>query len=97
MLSQKTSDEVVWLTDGVKTYAFKERKTHTMTAYGDKTELSVTVFHSPMPEAIEAVRSRMQQPTTKVRMEKATSIVNNIRVHYSHLVSAMFQTSEDDQ
>jgi hypothetical protein len=95
MRSGKHSEEVVWLTDGVKTYAFKETKTHTMTAYGDKTEISITVFHSPMPEAIQAVQSRMQQPSRKKRMEKASGIVNHAQHLFNYLVNARFKKKTD--
>lgn len=91
MISCKTSEHTVWLTDGSKTYCFQERKTHTMTAFGDKTEFVVTVFHSPMQEAIEAIQSRMQQPSRKVRMEKASGIVNHIQFLFNHLVNARFK------
>lgn len=91
MISGKTCEETVWLTDGKKTFSFRERKTHTMTAFGDKTEFIITVFHSPMQESIDAVKSRVEQPSRKQRMEKAVGIVNHIESLITHLIKSRFQ------
>lgn len=86
MLSGANSETVVWLTDGSKTYCFSEANTNTMTAFGKKTVFTVTVFHDPMPEAVEAVQFRMQQPAVEKRFEVAGRVIGQIRTIFNRFV-----------
>lgn len=90
MVSSKTTDETIWLTDGSKTYSFKRLSTDTMTAFGSKTEYKLTVFHDPMAEAIEAIQGRMHLPGASVRFNLAREIVQSIHSTFNQLVSNEF-------
>jgi hypothetical protein len=91
MISFKSTEEVIYLTNGKEVVCFQEKTTDTQTVFGTKTVFTITVFHTPMAETIEAVSSRIDQAPRKYRMERAAGILNHIESLVKTLINARFQ------
>lgn len=94
MRSFKSTEEVIYLTDGKEVVCFQERTTDTQTVFGTKTVFTITVFHTPMPESIEAVSSRIDQAPRKYRMERAAGMLNHIQSLVKTLIYARFEKQD---
>jgi hypothetical protein len=93
MKSHITSETAIYMQDGEKLYLFSHVSTATATAFGTKDVYTLTVFHSPMPEALATVKQELDGPNANTLIVGARDIVQKINSHFNNLTHGLFTKS----
>lgn len=89
MRSEQILETTVFMQDGVRMYAYSHKKSNTLTAFGSKEVFTITVFHSPIPEALEAVKRQLDGPSAELLVSTASDIVAAINETFNDLKNGL--------